>query len=309
MEQNNEHLSNRIIEWVVDNVDSSAVVESVSRLKGSTSSTLHSITLKVDKSVKRYVVRQFDNKEWLAEEPDLVLHEKESLLMAAKTGITTPQVVAYDETGEKCGIPVILMTKLEGAVELKPANMDEWLTGLAKGLVKIHAVEASDFPYQHYSYNDISTFEVPSWSKEPKTWESAINILRGPRPKTTDCFIHRDYHPANVLWNEGLVSGVVDWVNGCRGPRGVDVGHCRVNLAMLYGVETADGFLKEYQQQAGSDFTYNRYWDLLSLTDILIGSPEVYPGWEAFGVSGLTNEMMKERLDKYVVSLLKNQGS
>ncbi|SEQ72727.1 Phosphotransferase enzyme family protein [Virgibacillus subterraneus] len=308
MEQNNEYLSNRIVEWVKDNVDSNAKVESVSRLKGSTSSTLHSITLLVDQSVKQYVIRQFDNKEWLDEEPDLVLHEVESLRMATNTGITTPEVVACDETGEKCGIPAILMTKLKGAVELKPANMDEWLTGLARGLVKIHEVEARGFPYQHYSYNDISTFEMPSWSKEPKTWGSAINILTGPRPKTTDCFIHRDYHPANVLWDEGLVSGVVDWVNGCRGPRGVDVGHCRVNLAMLYGVETADGFLKAYQQQAGSCFTYNRYWDLLSLTDMLVGPPEVYPGWEAFGVSGLTNEMMKERLDKYVLSLL-NQDS
>ncbi|WP_164670797.1 phosphotransferase family protein [Virgibacillus doumboii] len=299
------NLPSRVLDWVVTHVDPKATIETVQQLKGSTSSTVHSISLRTDSRVHHYVVRQFDNNEWLREEPDLALHEAKALELATQSSVASPEIIAFDETGDECGVPAVLMTRLDGEVELKPADMDDWLDKLAGALVEIHAVEAEDFPYHHNSYNDVSTFEVPGWSSVPETWKKAINLLNGPRPQVKECFIHRDYHPANVLWNQGKVSGVVDWVNGCKGPRGVDIGHCRVNLAMLYGVKTADGFLKTYQHQAGADFTYDPYWDLLSLTDMLVGPPEVYPGWKAFGVTGLTNQMMKERLDQYLVSLMK----
>jgi Ser/Thr protein kinase RdoA (MazF antagonist) len=46
-------------------------------------------------------------------------------------------------------------------------------------------------------------------------------------------FLHRDYHPGNLLWNDGSLSGIVDWAFSCRGPRGVDVAHTRWNLALV----------------------------------------------------------------------------
>ncbi len=60
------------------------------------------------------------------------------------------------------------------------------------------------------------------------------------RPTGPDAFIHRDFHPANLLWVDGRLTGVVDWVNACVGPAGVDTAHCRVNLAILWGAEAAD---------------------------------------------------------------------
>ncbi|WP_174615563.1 phosphotransferase family protein [Virgibacillus ihumii] len=304
----NTKLSKQVLDWVVDNTNPKATVESFQQLKGSTSSTLHRISLQSGQKLNHYVVRQFDNEEWLGEEPDLAHHEAECLRMAKKTGVVSPEFIAYDKNGDICGNPTILMTYLDGEVELNPKWMDQWLYGLAEALEAFHGMDADDFPYRHSSYNDIFSFEVPAWTNVSTTWKKAINLLKGPCPETRECFIHRDYHPANVLWKDGSVSGVVDWVNGCKGPRGVDIGHCRVNLAMLYGVETADGFLREYRKLAGSKFTYEPYWDLLSVADMLVGPPEVYPGWEAFGVTGLTNEMMKERLDRYVVSLMERAG-
>lgn len=259
--------------------------------------------------VEHYVVRQFNNKEWLEKEPDLAIHEAESIRMAAKTAVVTPEILAYDETGEESGVPLVIMTRLDGTVELMPQNMQAWLGGLAETLVKIHEVKAEDLAYKYFAYNDVDSFDVPNWSSVPETWQKAIKMLKNPRPNDADCFLHRDYHPANILWENGKVSGVVDWVNACRGPRGIDVGHCRLNLAMLYSVETSDGFLTEYIQQAGRKFNYHPYWDLLSLIDILFDTPEVYQGWIDFGLTGLTNVMMAERLDRYVVSLVESTRS
>lgn len=302
---NNQHgLSEQLLKWIVNVIGVNTQVTAIERLKGSTSSTLHCVTLLSGGKKKDVVIRQFDNKEWLEEEPDLVLHEANSLQMADKVAVPTPEIIAYDEKGEMCGIPAIIMSNVDGAVDLKPKEMNTWLNALASALAKIHIVDAAEFRWEYFTYNDVSSLQVPKWSNVPFVWETIIKKVQQPRPKTKECFIHRDFHPTNVLFRDGHVSGVVDWVNACKGPAGIDVGHCRLNLALLYDVGTADEFLRAYQNAAGEDFDYDPYWDLISLIDLLFGPPEVYPGWEAFGITGLTNQMMAERMDEYAVSLL-----
>lgn len=250
------------------------------------------------------MLRQFVNAEWLREEPDLALHEAASLSRAGFADVPTPDLLAYDERGDYCGVPATLMTRLPGTVELKSANFDGWLRQLAEALVRVHAVGAEDFSWSYYPYNDISRLEPPGWSSLPGLWERALEIVAGPRPEARECFIHRDYHPNNVLWQGGRVSGVVDWVNACRGPAGVDVAWCRKNLAELYGVAAADKFLEAYGALAGAGFEYHPYWDLMAATEFLPGPPAVYEGWLAFGMNHLEDETMRARADDYLASLL-----
>ncbi|MEX1030335.1 MAG: aminoglycoside phosphotransferase family protein [Paenibacillaceae bacterium] len=298
-------LSDQVLQWVVDSVNSSAIVESVDRLHGGMSSIVHSVSLRSGDLVNDYVVRQFNNKDWLSTERDLVAHEGANLRLASKVALPTPELIAFDEMGHRCGMPTVLMTKLEGSVILAPDDMSVWLDGLAESLVAIHRVAADDHPWIYRTYIDIDALDTPMWSYVPQLWSQAIDIARGPIPQTKPCFIHRDYHPTNVLWHRGRVSGVVDWVNACRGPAGIDLAHCRWNLALLFDVTTADLFLSKYESYAGSTFRYDPYWDLLSMMDTLFGPPQVYPGWTALGVTGLTDEMMSQRSDAYLLSILK----
>ena len=296
-------LSTDIINWVKKNTNPSATIVNINKLKGSTSSTLHCVTLKQGEAIKDVVVRQFDNQEWVQEEPDLAIHEAYSLHKASDSIVPTPELIAFDEMGTECGVPAVLMSYLDGDVHLLPNDQSKWLYGLAKALSEIHQMNRTEFPYTYFSYQDSATLKVPVWSNVPNAWRKAIDYIQDDPPVYTPQFIHRDYHPANVLWEEEKVSGVVDWVNACIGPLAVDVGHCRVNLAQLYSVETADAFLDCYRA-LNHHFVYDPYWDIVSLVDILSGEPEVYPGWRAFGVTDLTNHMMKERLDRYVLSLV-----
>ena len=87
------HLGEHMIQWVKNAVDSHAVIESIEQLKGSTSSTLHQISLRSNQGMQNVVVRQFDNEEWLEEEPDLARHEAESLRLAAKLDVKTPEII------------------------------------------------------------------------------------------------------------------------------------------------------------------------------------------------------------------------
>ncbi|MEK5036699.1 phosphotransferase family protein [Sporosarcina sp. FSL K6-3457] len=275
-------------------------VQSMKRLPGSTSSILYEVL----SETSTVVLRQFNNAEWLIEEPDVVQHEAASLRKASESGLPAPSLIAFDETGEVSGLPSILMTKVEGQVELLPSDFTKWTDGLAKMLAAIHRVEANDFAWKYASYTHPDAVQLPEWTKKPIVWQVAFEQLQGEIPAFRETFIHRDFHPTNVLWLGDEVSGVVDWPNACRGPAGIDVGHCRVNLTLLYGVEVADLFLAAYEKHAGSSFTYDSYWDIVSAFDFLDGPPTVYSGWAAFGVIGLMDAMMEERMDAFVGSLV-----
>ncbi|NGP60435.1 aminoglycoside phosphotransferase family protein [Paenibacillus thiaminolyticus] len=308
MNRTAEHdLPDCVLAWVAQAVHPQAAVRSIRRLQGGISSLLHQVTLRSpahDGEID-VVVRLFDNAEWLEDEPDLARHEAECLRQAARIGsLPTPRLVACDETGRECGMPAVLMTRLEGTVVLEPRDTAGWVNGLAEALAQIHAAEPDGFPWNYYTYIDIGAITRQEWSAIPERWDEAIRIAGGPRPDAATRFIHRDYHPANVLWLGGKISGVVDWVNGCLGPAGIDVGHCRLNLAMLHGVQAADAFLSAYIRHAGPEFRYDPYWDLVSLMDILFEPPSVYRGWTDLGVEGLSDRIMRERLDQYAVSLL-----
>jgi len=305
MDSDENKVEPRALRWVIDAVHPGAEVRSVQRLKGGISSLVHGITLEVNSVTKDFVLRQFNNEEWLQSQPDLAVREAASLRRASRAeGVLTPEVVAIDETGSECGMPAVLMTKLEGRVVLAPPDISAWLAGMAEALVRIHAVEPDDFSWTFEPYCDASTLDTSSWSAFPGKWGTAAEVVVHNRPAFTKRFIHRDYHPTNLLWSGNEISGVVDWVNGCIGPAGVDVGHCRVNLAQLYGVSAADAFLDFYREYAGSSFTYDPYWDLVTLIDFSYWPPEVYSGWTDLGVTGLTNELIIERLDHYLLSLL-----
>lgn len=297
-------LQSQSVEWVKEQLGETAEITSINPLKGGTSSLLFELAVQEEGNVLNYVLRLFHQEDWLKKEPDLAKHEAASLQFAEQAGFSVPHLIAYDETGENSGMPAVLMTKVPGSVVLQPSNDEKWLDCLAAALAKLHQTNAATFPHEYFSYNNAFLLEKPTWSKVQNDWMRAFYIVAESRPSAQECFIHRDFHPANVLWESGEIAAIVDWVNACRGPAGIDVGHCRVNLAQMYGISVANDFLAAYQRHAGSLFTYDPYWDLVSLTDTLDGSPVVYPGWEAFGMKGLSDELMRHRLDDYLLSLL-----
>ncbi|HVG31900.1 MAG TPA: aminoglycoside phosphotransferase family protein [Pyrinomonadaceae bacterium] len=294
------------LRWVADAVGAGATIRAVSPLAGATSSLLHSIEVIYQGRIVKTVLRQFVDAEWLAVEPDLARHEAASLRVAASANVPTPALIAYDEKGDECGAPSTLVTLLPGAVDLQPADFDRWLRGMAAALRCVHKIETVDFPWEYFPYNDIAQLQVPGWSACPEHWAKAIEIVQGPRPRARERFIHRDYHPNNVLWQGSSVSGVIDWVNACRGAPGIDVGWCRQNLAQLYGVATADRFLEAYRAESEADFEYHPFWDLITLIEHLPGPPGIYPGWPAFGINHLDEELVTARIDDYLTSLIVN---
>jgi aminoglycoside phosphotransferase (APT) family kinase protein len=296
-------------DWIADALGDGARVRRVARLAGATSSTLYAVDVVRNGRTLPLVLRRFTNAAWLAESPDLVQHEAAALAKAAQADLPTPTLVACDPAGEACGVPALLMTRLPGRVVVRPDDLGRWLHQLAEALVPLHDVPVGDFPWAYAPYNDVASLTVPAWSRHPTLWARAIEIVQGPWPEAPACFIHRDYHPTNVLWHRDRVSGVVDWPNACRGPAGIDVAWCRSNLAALCGVAAADRFQAAYRALAGSGFTYDPFWDLMVIIEGLPGPPDVYPPWIEYGARGLTPALMRVRQDAYLVSVMARVGA
>jgi aminoglycoside phosphotransferase (APT) family kinase protein len=232
-----------------------ARVAAVRALDGGMSSAVHALDLADGRAL---VLRRFVRAEWLAEEPDVPYREAAALELLRDRPLPAPRLVASDPTGAAAGDPAVLMTRLPGAIEWAPADLDGFLRGLAALLPAIHATPIGHgLPaYEPYA---LETHRPPAWTSRPEVWERGFAVFDRPPPSDERRFIHRDFHPGNVLWTGGAVTGIVDWASTSIGAPSADVGHCRVNLAGVLGLAAADRFL----ELCGIE-DYDPYWDIVA---------------------------------------------
>lgn len=253
------------LEWAASAVAPDARVTSVHPLAGGKSSAVHVLEIETERGVTHeLVLRRFVRADWLAEEPDLAVREVAALELLRGSPVPAPDLVAVDPWGKVSGAPSTLMTRLPGRIEWDPADLDTFLRRLSAPLPAIHAISVpADAHIPPYAPYPLQMRRPPRWAAQPDVWLRAIEIHAGSAPTEERRFIHRDYHPGNVLWSQGAVCGIVDWVNASLGSPEADVGHCRLNLAHRFGREAADRFLNLYQSLTGRR-SYHPYWDIVA---------------------------------------------
>lgn len=287
----------RALDWVETALPARERITDVRALEGGSSSAVHALRIENGAGpVRTLVLRRYVLADWLAEEPDLAEREAAVLRLLADRSVTAPQLVGIDPTGSLAGEPAVLMTALPGRIRWVRTGVDDWLRQLAEALPAIHAVAVPDEAWipAYRPYELGKEMAPPPWTRYPRAWERAIEIYNGPPPADESFFIHRDYHPGNVLWLDGQVSGIVDWANASIGSPEADVGHCRGNIVGHFGpgagLEAADRFLEHYIAVSGRD-CYHPYWDIVTVT---IGPADSYgppepalDAWIAAGVAEL----------------------
>ena len=253
----------RSLRWVASAIGPGARTLDVRALDGGTSSAIHAVDVGTRAGRRhRLVLRRFVRPEWLAEEPDAPEREAAALEIVRPCAITTPRLVALDRDGSDAGVPALLMTRLDGRVDWHPVELEPYLRRLAAALPALHAVATPlDARIPDYDPYELSLSGPPRSSRRPEVWWRAIEALRRPPRSAERRLIHRDYHPGNVLWSEGELVGVVDWVHASIGSPDADAGHCRANLADWFGLEAANRFLDLYLAASGRS-GYDPYWDI-----------------------------------------------
>jgi len=290
------------VEWIRRTIGGGRQPLEITRMKGSSSSSIFLVRQEGTSGERRFVLRVLDNYKWLADEPDLADHEAAALMEACRAGLAAPDLIGFTSENVGFGAPVVLMSFVGGAIDLRPDDFDGWISTLARELATIHRRRAEDFAWSFRSWSDKTIAESPEWSRYPRLWEIAIERVKADEPAFDPVFIHRDYHPMNVLWRDGAISGVVDWINACRGPASVDVAHCRTNLAGMYGADAAEQFLQAYLSCGGQPF--DPYWDLDSLVDMCHPQPHYYDPWRDFGLGEISNDALRARMDAHLATVI-----
>ena len=231
--------------------------------------------LRNDGSTLQLLLRRYDNAKRLAEDPWYVpAHEALALRLLADTAIPAPRLYAADLDAKVCDVPALLESWLQGEPAWNPADLDRYLARTAEVLVGIHSVPLSEratLP-EYAPYSDMSMMKSPENSNRPELWKRVAEVLGSTSPVKKETFIHRDYHPGNILWNGAEVTGVVDWATVATGPPGIDLARMRLNLALHHGRSAADRFLHAYLAAGGDTSARDPYWYLLDAADFVVDS-------------------------------------
>jgi aminoglycoside phosphotransferase (APT) family kinase protein len=288
------------LRWVAAQFGRAAEVVRVRRLRNSWAAAVHAIDVADGERRHRLVLRRWARPE-LPPEPGAVENEACALAAIAPSPIPAPVLVASDAGAAHADVPALLMTRLPGHDVLAPADLPRWLRGLADTLRIIHDSVAPRLG-GYRPWNLETQIDPPQWSRTPKVWARAIEVANAPTPPFEPRLCHRDYHPGNVLWQRDRITGVVDWPNACLGPVAVDVAHCRLNLALLHGIDAADEFAQCY-----GPVDRLGYFDLRDA----VGAADIVAGLWRFhdaGRTDLTTELAIDRLDAFVAQAVNRCG-
>jgi aminoglycoside phosphotransferase (APT) family kinase protein len=235
--------------WVERALGRGSRVVASRRMTGGVTSAVHRLTVERGGTRAFVVLRQYEHA--LPHFADLVEREVAILRGVNAAGLPAPSLLAFSAgSGEAGGRPSVLMSRLGGHLYLTPADPGEWLGQMAAMVARIHSAPVAAPDYEPWI--DPAKLAAPGSATRPDVWRAAIKVLQSPPPgQRSACFIHRDFQHFNLLWARGRLTGVVDWSVASSGPPEVDVGHCRLNLAVLFSPEWAERFRLAYEAETG----------------------------------------------------------
>ncbi|MFE7460407.1 phosphotransferase family protein [Streptomyces sp. NPDC057554] len=308
--------------WVEKALPGAERVEEVVRLRGGWTSEMRRLDLRGPDGRRSVVLRSFVKPFYVRHAEGLLTREAAVLRLLDDTDVPAAKPVAVDATARYCDHPSLLMSLLPGTVRLGDRGADARADLLARQLVRIHRlpVPAPQRPRTYQPWASPERVTPPAGTGRPGLWERAVDVIRREAPAYQGCFLHRDFHPGNVLFTgtdggpdadtdtgTGLrISGVVDWVETSWGPADLDVAHCSTALALLHGVPAGMSFADRYAAAGGTltqDGTSHLYWRLLDALGFAPDAEKVAVPWRELGRDDLTAGVLTERLEGYLESL------
>ena len=268
-----------------------AVVRGAARLEGGQ----HASTWRVDTENPRtsVVVRQFP-----VGDP-APLREQRVLRALDGLGGMAPVPLGGDLDCRWSRHPTSLISWLDGQPDIAPTEPRSWARELGRALAAVHAVPTerlAELP---------SVFEHGGGSQEILAGPLAAEV-RSRWPEVVGApqvLAHCDYWSGNVVWRDGRLTGIVDWSDGSRGPRGFDLGWCRLDLVLLFDEEIADDFLAAYEAASGQAVGEMRLWDSWAVARSADAAGSWAPNYAPLGRADLDEDELRRRHAQWTARL------
>jgi aminoglycoside phosphotransferase (APT) family kinase protein len=263
------------------------------------------------------VLRSFVEPFFVKHAQGLLTREAEVLNLLAGTDVPAARLHGVDGSGMFCDHPSLLMSWLPGSLRLGGEDTGRVVEQLAQEMAGIHGVDVSGErrPRRYEAWTSAEQVRIPAGAARPDVWERAVEVIRRPVPAYRACFLHRDFHPGNVLFSgEGAgltITGVVDWVETSWGPADLDVAHCATSLALLHGVPVGMELADRYTAAGGSlseKAGDHLYWRMLDALAFAPDTEKAGAVWRGLGRADLTGPVLTARLEAYLGELMKEYG-
>jgi hypothetical protein len=188
-------------------------------------------------------------------------------------------------------VPWLLLSRLPGTADITSGEPEAIAEELGLALSKVHLVHgdhlASFCKVYEMTGGGLEVLSGPAASVVGACWQ---RINYEPQVLT-----HYDFWSGNVVWDAHRLSGIVDWNRGSLGPRGFDVGWCRLDLYLLYDEEIADLFLHSYEAAFGEGLSDPALWDLWAVARSDEAVHTWVPNYLDLGRPDLTAEVLRTR--------------
>lgn len=253
--------------WLLDSMEAARVLE-IEPMGGASTAALHRVTVETSRGAQTPVVlRRYVLADSAKEAPDIVAHEATALDLVRSAPVPTPTLLAADMHGEHADAPALIMSWRPGRPRWEAKNRHRFVADLADAMIAVAttSVPAATRVRSIAGYPQTG-YDPPAWATRPKVWQRAVEIFHGPIPSSDLCFVHRDFHPGNVLWTRSKISGLVDWQTAGIGPASIDPGHCRLNL-LYYDPHLADELRTTWEHRAQR--TYHPWADITAIIGVL----------------------------------------
>lgn len=303
--------------WVERALPAGERVVAAERLIGGWTSVVRRLRVVGGDGERALVLRSFVKPFFLRHAEGLLAREAAILALLADVDaaieVPVARCLAVDARGAYCDHPSLLMSLLPGGIRLGGEGAAMRIGLLARQLVAIHAVPVTEDtrPRDYQAWTAPERVGVPAATGRAGVWRRAVELIRREPPAYQGCFLHRDFHPGNVLFAghgaEVRISGVVDWVETSWGPADLDVAHCSTALALLHGPAVGMCFPAAYLAAGGrlaDDPADHLYWRLLDALAFAPDAEKVAVPWREAGRVDLTSDLLGARLEKYLALLL-----
>lgn len=269
----------------------SAVVLGATRLKGGQ----HADTWRVDTEhpAISVVVRQFP-----ADDPAAFCEQRVLRALDGLGGLA-PVLLGGDLDGRWSRYPTSLISWLDGQPDITPTDPRAWARELGRALAAVHTVPTERLAELPSVFDDSGGSEEilsgPLAAEVRSRWSEVV--------ASPEVLSHCDYWSGNVVWRDGKLTGIVDWSGGARGPRGFDLGWCRLDLVLLFGEQIADDFLAAYEAGTGQAVDEVRLWDCWAVaqSDDTVGS--WVPNYLPLGRADLDEDELRRRHAQWTARL------
>jgi len=278
-------------------------------LLGGIDTATYALRLGSKDRAREVVVRVY--RDWDGEGDAATAAQRLHVVLTAVSAVSrlAPRPILGDSAGDLIGEPLVVTSFLPGAPLAPTGHDDAWAEQLASALAEVHATPLdrlpADFPRHGTAAQRLSRVLERGADVRDPLWDtiaSALTPIAAHVRPNSPRLIHGDFWFGNTIWQDGALTGIVDWDSASIADPARDVAGARNDLALLSGARAADLFLARYEAERGP-LRDLAFWDLLTSLPPVRWLPHWVEGYTALGLD-LSLAEARARLESWIANAL-----